>query len=151
MPATLRPPGERVLDESERPRAGIRPAVSEENPQQAGIDWAASEVDDAVLAVPVAGEPPKGWAERVEHVVARLVEHGSSPWESIEITHERVTVTGVQPGTEEDVRYLIDAAVTQANADVAEEADDRDDGSGNEADRDMADTFRSFGEKPDDG
>jgi hypothetical protein len=54
-------------------------------------------------------------------------------------------VTGVQLGTEGDVRHVLDAAVTQAGADLAPEPDARDDdGSGSEADRDMADEFRSF-------
>ena len=34
-------------------------------------------------------------------------------------------MTGVQPGTEGDVRHLLDAAVTQANTDLAPEPDAR--------------------------
>jgi hypothetical protein len=117
----------------------------DESQQDAGIDWASAEVEDAVLTVPVAGEPPEGWAERVERTVARLTDHGGAPWEAIEITQERIEVAGVQPGTEGDVRHVLDAAVTQAGADLAlkEDAGD-DDGSGSQADRDMTDEFRSF-------
>ena len=124
--------------------------MGEESHQGAGIDWASAEVTDAVLTVPLAGEAPDGWAERVERTVARLTDHGGAPWKAIEITQERIEVTGVQPGTEGDVRHLLDAAVTQANADLAPEPDatDDDDGSGSQEDRDMADEFRSFADPP---
>jgi len=123
--------------------------VGEESHQGAGIDWASAEVADAVLTVPLAGEVPDGWAERVERTVARLTDHGGAPWEAIEITQERIEVTGVQPGTEGDVRHVLDAAVTQANTDLAPEPDATDDdGSGSQEDRDMADEFRSFADPP---
>ncbi len=121
----------------------------DESQQDTGIDWASAEVEDAVLAVPVAGEAPDGWAERVERTVARLTDHGGAPWEAIEVTQERIEVTGVQPGTEGDVRHVLDAAVTQANADLAPEPDaSDDDGSGSQADREMAEEFRSFADPP---
>jgi hypothetical protein len=56
----------------------------DDSQQDAGIDWASAEVEDAVLTVPVAGEAPEGWAERVGRAVARLTEHGGAPWEAIE-------------------------------------------------------------------
>jgi hypothetical protein len=121
----------------------------DESQQDAGIDWGSAEVQDAVLTVPVAGEAPEGWAERVERTVARLTDHGGAPWEAIEIAQERIEVTGVQPGTEGDVRHVLDAAVTQSNADLAPEPDaSDDDGSGNQADREMAEEFRSFADPP---
>ena len=121
----------------------------DESQQDTGIDWASAEVEDAVLTVPVAGEAPDGWAERVERTVARLTDHGGAPWEAIEVTQERIEVTGVQPGTEGDVRHVLDAAVTQANADLAPEQDaSDDDGSGSQADREMAEEFRSFADPP---
>lgn len=119
--------------------------MGEESNQDAGIDWASAEVADAVLTVPLAGDVPDGWSERVERTVARLTDHGGAPWEAIEITQERVEVTGVQPGTEGDVRHLLDAAVTQANTDLAPETDaEGDDGPKGQADQDMTDEFRSF-------
>ena len=119
--------------------------MGEESNQDAGIDWASAEVADAVLTVPLAGDVPDGWSERVERTVARLTDHGGAPWEAIEITQERVEVTGVQPGTEGDVRHLLDAAVTQANTDLAPEPDaEGDDGPKGQADQDMTDEFRSF-------
>ena len=86
------------------------------------------------------------WYERVLGVAAT---HGGAPWKAIEITQERIEVTGVQPGTEGDVRHLLDAAVTQANADLAPDPDATDeDGSGSQEDRDMAEEFRSFADPP---
>ena len=59
-------------------------------------------------------------------------------------------VTGVQPGTEADVRHVLEAAVTQADADFAADPDEDAEPAGSEADREMADAFRSFAEEPGD-
>jgi hypothetical protein len=124
--------------------------MGEEHAPRAQIDWASAEVEDGVLRVPLTGEPSKALASRIAHVVERLAGHGGGPWEAIAVTRERVEVTGVQAGTEGDVRHVLEAAVTQANADLAPDPDEDARREGSAADREMADAFRSFAEDPGD-
>jgi hypothetical protein len=125
--------------------------MTDESHDRAAIDWASAEVENAVLTVPLAGEPSKAWAERFEHVLAVLGEEGRrGPWESVDITRERVKVTGVQAGGEGDVRYVLEAVVTQTNADLAPDPDEGDDDEASTADQEMAAAFRAFAEKDED-
>jgi hypothetical protein len=124
--------------------------MDEEHEPGARIDWASAEVQDGVLRVALTGEPSKALAARIEHVVERLAGHGGGPWEAIAVTRERIDVTGVQAGAEGDVRHVLEAAVTQANADLAPDPGEDAEGEGSAADREMADAFRSFAEDPDD-
>lgn len=107
------------------------------------IDWASAEVKDSALTVPLAGEPSKAWAERAADVIDRLGDTGG--WGAIEVTREQVTVEAVQPGSEADLRHLLESAVMQANADFApaeETAGDGDEPAA--ADGEMAGAFRAF-------
>jgi hypothetical protein len=125
--------------------------MTDESQEQAAIDWASAQVADAVLTVPLAGETSKEWTKRLEHVLELLQEEGhDGPWESIAITGQDVQVKGVQAGTEGDVRYLLEAGVTQTNADFAARSreGDGDGDDANAADQEMAAAFRSFAEEP---
>jgi hypothetical protein len=125
--------------------------MTDESNEQAAIDWASAEVKEAVLTVPLAGEPPKAWVERLEHVLALLQEEGrQGPWESVDVTGKRVKVTGVRSGAEGDVRYVLEAAVTQTNADLAPDPEEGDDDDANTADQEMAAAFRAFAEERED-
>ena len=89
------------------------------------------------------------WAERVQAVVERLDRPGSA-WGATKVTKAKVTVEAVSPGTEQDLRHLLDGAVQQANADFAPEVqDDAGDGP-SEEDSAMTDAFRSFADEPSD-
>ena len=101
-------------------------------------------VDDGRLTVSLDGEPSKEWVKRVEGVLDRL-HHGGSGWGAIKVSKKRVTVADVADGSENDLRHLLESAVLQANADLA----DDDDGGGNghersEADQQKTDAFRAF-------
>jgi hypothetical protein len=118
--------------------------VTEET-AQGQIDWGAAEVRGGVLEVPLAGEPPKAWTARLEEVLERLASEGhSGPWESVDVTRKALKVHGVQPGGEGDVHYVLDAAVTQANADLAPDPQDEPDDGASDDDRSMTDAFRAF-------
>lgn len=107
------------------------------------IDWASAEVTDSALTVPLAGEPSKAWAERAADVIDRLGDAGG--WGAIEVTREQVTVEAVQPGSEADLRHLLESAVMQANADFALAQGPAGDGDEPaEADSEMAGAFRAF-------
>jgi hypothetical protein len=117
--------------------------MTDDPQEQATIDWAAAEVDGGVLHVPFAGSPSKRWAERVGAVLDRLQGEGRrGPWESLDVSKDGLEVTGIEPGTEDDVRYALEAAITQANADLAPRGDDGE--TGDTADREMTAAFRAF-------
>ena len=80
------------------------------------IDWSTAEVAGGKLTVAVAGEPSKPWAERVAAIIDRLQPSGG--W-SVKASAKAFKVEGIEPGSESDVRHLLEGAVLQANADFA--------------------------------
>jgi hypothetical protein len=107
------------------------------------IDWRSATVEDGRLTVPFAGRPDAGWRERVEHVLGRL-DGGGSGWGAIEVGKRKLKVDAVSPGSESDLRHLLESAVLQANADLpADEEEEADDGP-SPADREMTEAFRAF-------
>ncbi len=110
---------------------------------QARIDWSTAEIIDGNLSVAVEGDPPKGWAKRFAGVSA-LLETNSKGWGEIALHRKTITVAAVQPGSEDDLRHLLESAVLQANTDLGlrEEAPEPDPQL--EQEREMTDTFRSF-------
>ena len=114
------------------------------------LAWETAEVRDGALTVEVSGDAGKKWGKRLVVVVDRL---GSSEgWGKIKVSGSTVKVEDVGPGREADLRHVLEAAVLQANADLAEpEADEADDGPSGQ-DADMTEAFRSFageGAEPD--
>lgn len=118
--------------------------MTDEQSLKREIDWSTAQVADGTLTVDLTGEAPKAWAERVAHVLERL-----GRGEGITVKKRTLTMPGVTPGGEGDVRHLLESAVLQVNADLAperpeaggEEAVDE----GSAADREMTDAFRAFG------
>lgn len=109
------------------------------------IDWNAAEVDDGRLVVPVAGKPPGGWAERVQQVTERLQRVGD--WGEVAVKKKQVTVDGVQPGSETDLRHLLESAVLQANADTGASGEaEEPEAERSPEDQQLTDAFRAFGE-----
>jgi len=105
------------------------------------IDWASAEVSEGTLAVALTDKPSKEWRERVTAVAERLGRDG------VEVKKERLVVPGVTPGSEAEVRHLLESAVLQANTDLGEDEDDGDDEPADErsdADREMTEAFRAF-------
>jgi hypothetical protein len=106
------------------------------------IDWKSATVDGGRLTVPLAGERTSDWTERVEHVLERL-DRGSGGWGEIAVGKKKLKVESVRPGSEADLRHLLESAIQEANADLdtSEEqpADER-----SEADQEMTDAFRAF-------
>jgi hypothetical protein len=122
----------------QRRRIGKTEAVDETQ-----IDWAQATVDDGQLTAPLAGEPTKKWAERVESVLERL-HPGGSAWGAIKVTKKKVTVDGVTAGAEADLRHLLESAVLQANADLATPPDEGGEDERSDEDQQMTDAFRAF-------
>jgi hypothetical protein len=116
------------------------------------IDWSAAEVSGGDLSVPLAGEPSKGWTDRVAEVVERL-KRGGGGWDAIEVGRKAITVEGVRPGSESDLRHFLEGAVMQANADFAPDPEVHDDGESDAAsgaDGEMTGAFRAFAEPGED-
>ncbi len=110
------------------------------------IDWAAADVADGVLTVPLTGDPSDAWARRAGEVVGRL--GGGRGWGDVDFTRKKVTVADVQHGSEDDLRHLLEGAVMQANADFAPDPPDGGSGGEEEAasgpDAELAEGFRAF-------
>src|SRR5207244_8531474 len=79
-------------------------AMARRKESRGDIDWAAAEVADGTLTVPLTGEPSKAWAERVAEVVERL--GGGRGWGETDITRKAITVRDVRAGAEVDVRHF---------------------------------------------
>jgi hypothetical protein len=111
------------------------------------IDWNSAAVDDGHLTVPVTGKPPKTWAEAVTRVLDRL-QGGSERWGAIKVTKKQIRVDEVQPGTEPDLRHLLESAVLQANSTLEPAEDDEPEAENerSDADQQMTDAFRAFGD-----
>jgi hypothetical protein len=111
------------------------------------IDWSQASVEDGRLTVPWAGKPPAKWTKRLEQVVERL-DRGGSGWGAIDVGRKKLRVEAVTPGSEADLRHVLESAVLQANADVPTEPEADESGSSerSEADQRMTDVFRGFAE-----
>ena len=114
-------------------------------PRDVQIDWDSAAVDDSRLTVAVTGKPSKQWAEAVTRVLDRL-QRGSERWGAIKVTKKQLRVDGLQPGSEADLRHLLESAVLQANATLEPDEDDEPDSDDerSEADEQMTDAFRAF-------
>jgi hypothetical protein len=116
-----------------------------EEPQ---LDWSAAQVSDGTLSVEVSGEFDDEWAQTFARTLALLSSSGT--WGSVGFKKGKVTVEGVEEGSEDNVRFALDGAVQEANAHHADDADESDEDSGedddesegDETDRRMTDRFR---------
>jgi hypothetical protein len=108
------------------------------------VDWSTASVQAGRLTVRFAASPASAWTERVAEVLDRLERPGAA-WGAIKVKRKRLRVKSVQPGAEADLRLLIEAAVRQADADLAlGDTGPRDERSA--ADAAMTEAFRSFAE-----
>jgi len=111
------------------------------------IDWRTAEIHKGSLTVELSGEVPKRWAKHFKGVLA-LLEQNSGRWGEIGLRKDRITVTDVQAGSEEELRHLLESALLQANADLqgeqAEPPSEPEDDPQAEADQRMTDSFRAF-------
>ena len=126
--------------------------VPGDSPAHGEIDWTTASVDDGTLTVEIGGEPDKKWSGRLTEIAERLDRPGSA-WGEIAIKQTTLTVASVTPGSEADLRHLLESAVLQANAEFAPEEEDEgsgDDGERSGPDREMTDRFRSFAPADDD-
>jgi hypothetical protein len=108
------------------------------------IDWSQASVVDGRLTVPFGGEPPKKWTDRLEQVLERLHRPGQG-WGEVDVGRKKLRVEEVTPGSESELRHLLESAVLQAGADVPVEASEGGDSDQrSEADQQMTETFRAF-------
>ncbi len=117
------------------------------------LNWSAASVHDGTLTVELTGDTDDDWGQTFARTLALLSSSGS--WGKVAVDDGTVTVEEVQEGSEDSVRFALDAAVQEANAHHAEEDEadgdtDEDgdesesdsDGEGDDADRRMTDRFR---------
>jgi hypothetical protein len=117
---------------------------------QPQLDWNAAEVREGTLTIKVGGEIADDWQQTFARTLALLSSRGV--WGSVSFKKGKVTVEGVQEGSEDNVRFALDGAVQEANAhhaeddseetDEDEESGDEDDSDGDDTDRRMTERFR---------
>lgn len=111
------------------------------------IDWAAAEVREGTLRVPLQGEAGDGWRQHAERTLRLL---GNEESERVSVEEGELQVEGVKPGEEERVRHLLRGLVDQANAACAAEeaAEQQDSGDSDEGphgdDARLTEAFRGF-------
>lgn len=120
--------------------------------QDLTIDWSQAEVADGELSVPLSDKPPKGWKDGFERTMKLL---GESRWQDVTLKKGSIRVGGVEPGSEDNLRFYLEGLVEQANADIrpdepqdtGESVDDGGDESDNRGpDAEMTGRFRGFAE-----
>lgn len=111
--------------------------------ERVAIDWSSAEVRDATLTVAFAPAADKPWTARLAEVLERLERPGAD-WGAMKVTRKRVSVAGVQPGGEADLRHHLEGAVQQANADVADPLEPAKSGG---PDAEMTAAFRRFADR----
>jgi hypothetical protein len=118
--------------------------------EEAQLDWSGAQVSDGTLSVKLTGDVDDEWAQTFARTLALLSSSGT--WGSVEFKKRKLTVEGVEEGSEDNVRFALDGAVQEANAhhadddaddDDSDESSAEDDGpEGDETDRRMTDRFR---------
>jgi hypothetical protein len=104
------------------------------------IEWSSAEVHDAKLVVALADKPSRDWRDRASGAIA-LLERPGQGWNGIKVKKDRIVVSGVREGGEDDVRHFLESIALQANAgESGEDAEQVDD-----ADARMTTAFQSFG------
>jgi hypothetical protein len=114
------------------------------------LDWSSAEVTDGRLTVPLTGDADSAWTEEFAWVAERLSGGGSVTWGEVKAAKQKVTVAGVQPGAEAEVRHFLESILQQVNADQAKADEDGEErGPGDDEtgpDRQMTEAFRDFAE-----
>jgi hypothetical protein len=143
----LRDGAEPDRDGFEAIESGHRRCVTDETARHREIDWDSAEVRERTLTVNLTGEPSKIWKAGMESVVARLDQPGNQ-WGRVRATKRRVEVKHVAEGEEDRLRHFLEAAVLQANANLAsatvESTTEPEAGPG-AMDLRMTDAFRALG------
>ena len=116
------------------------------------LEWSAAAVRDGTLTVPIAGDRPQGWKSTFAGTV-RLM--GGGDWGEVSLKKDKVTVSDVPDGEEEELRFFLEGVVQQANATHVDTDDDADDDAteqgdaeaekADDADARMTSRFRDFG------
>lgn len=114
---------------------------------QVQINWRTAEIHERSLTVELAGEMPKGWGKHFKGVLA-LLEQNSGQWEKIGLRKDRIMVTGVRAGSEDELRHLLESVLLQVNAvfqaDQPEPSSEPEDDPQAEIDQRMTEMFRGF-------
>jgi hypothetical protein len=113
------------------------------------VDWSTAEVNGDTLTVEIAGDRPRGWKSSFE-LVATLLGSDSS-FHDVSLRKGTASVGGATPGSEDELRFFLEAVVLQANTDhqldEGEDEDEEDDAPAQRRDdpqSEMTDRFRGF-------
>jgi hypothetical protein len=129
------------------------PEATEEPDETPHLDWSSAQVSDGTLTVKLSGEKPsKPWKGVFERTVKLL---GGGDWDEVQLKSAEVKVTGVEEGVEGSLRQFLEGAVQEANATLASDEDEDQEGKGeddgedaqgeDDGDSRMTERFREFG------
>jgi hypothetical protein len=110
------------------------------------IDWSTAEVRDRALKVELTGDPSSDWKHRLKAVLDRLHQPGHV-WGRVRPTKRYLKVADVPVGHEAELRFMLDAAVQQTNADLSGRSSPPP-ADVSEVDQRMTEAFRTTAEPP---
>lgn len=117
------------------------------------IDWSSAEVHEGNVVVALTGKSSKAWSDSFDGVL-RLLGHGTGGWGEIAHDKKTISVKGLQPNAEGDLRHFLEAVVVQVNAELAEPEPASEHAEPADPqqieDQEMTATLRSFGEPAED-
>ena len=92
----------------------------------------------------IAFEEPISTSER-KHMAAlvRRLERPGEPWEAIAVKKDRLIVSDIADGAEDDLRHFLESLLLEANA-AADDGDDAEHEQVDEHDRRMTEAFQAF-------
>lgn len=114
------------------------------------IDWASAEVHGGEVTVELNGKIAKDWRERFAAVL-HLLGPSSGGWGEVKLVKRTISVPGLQPQAEGDLRHFLESVVVQVNSELAQE-DEQSEPAAQPGDRgaildaEMTATLRSFAE-----
>jgi hypothetical protein len=120
-------------------------------PEQRNIDWGSAEIEDAKLTVDLTGASSKAWKHRFQGVLT-LLEIPHSRWGPVHLGKKGgIQVAEVQQGAETELRHFLESIVLQANSELPQPEEARQDTKEEthvdqeaQADRQMTAAFRAF-------
>jgi hypothetical protein len=121
------------------------------------LDWSTAKVSDGKLTVSLDEKPSEEWTASFERT-AELLDRGT--WAGVKLKKREVSVSQVEAGSEEKLRFFLESVVQEANAAQGSDEEDasaeegREQASGedeeaaseHDPDTEMTERFRGFAE-----
>jgi hypothetical protein len=91
------------------------------------IDWRSADVDHGTLTLALKPKPDKPWRRHLKRTLQLLASERTA---QVTVKKGKLRVEDVRPGSEAELRHLLEAVVAQANSACAREREASKDGDG---------------------